>query len=151
MRARGVSLPFAVRLMLAAAAVVLLHFDLVRSDAPLPLPAIAAYGVPAAMLVAAAAFHRDSETPWRFERPLATLGDASYALYLVHPFAIRVLRELVLALGAGALLGPWVFVGVALVLAVAAALAVYRLFERPTTQALRTAMAAQRLKARYTE
>jgi exopolysaccharide production protein ExoZ len=150
-RTRGVSLPFAARLMLAAAAVVLLHFDLVRSDAPLPLPAIAAYGVPAAMLVAAAAFHRDSETPWRFERPLATLGDASYALYLVHPFAIRVLRELVLALGAGALLGPWVFVGVALVLAVAAALAVYRLFERPTTQALRTAMAAQRLKARYTE
>jgi exopolysaccharide production protein ExoZ len=151
MRTRGVSLPFAVRLMLAAAGLVLLHFDLVRPDAPLPLPAIVAYGIPAALLVAAAAFHRDSETPWRFERPLAALGDASYALYLVHPFAIRVLRELVLALGVGALLGPWAFVGIALVLAVAAALAVYRLFERPTTQALRTAMAAHRLKARYTE
>jgi exopolysaccharide production protein ExoZ len=151
MRTRGAGLPLAVRLVLGAIGLAVLHLDLVRPDAPVSLPAIAAYGIPAALLVAAAAFHRDSETPWRFERPLAALGDASYALYLVHPFAIRVLRELVLFLGAGALMGPWAFVGIALVLAVVAALAVYMLFERPTTQALRSAMGAERLKARYTE
>ncbi len=140
MRSRGVSLPLAVRLLLGAAGLAALHLDLVRADAPLSLPAIAAYGIPAALLVAAAAFHRDSETPWRFERPLAALGDASYALYLVHPFAIRALKEIVLAAGLGALVGPWAFVGLALGVAVVVALAVYRLFERPATQALRRLM-----------
>ena len=53
------------------------------------------------------------------------IGDASYALYLVHPFAIRGLGALVRRLDLAPILGGWGFV--ALALAAAAAPAVHRL------------------------
>jgi peptidoglycan/LPS O-acetylase OafA/YrhL len=66
------------------------------------------------------------------------LGDASYALYLVHPFALRLVREALLRLGLAPAVHPWG--GMALMLAgsVAAALLVHRLVERPLTRWART-------------
>jgi len=142
LRAAGAELGLPVRIVLAAVAVLLLHIDLTRGTVIAPLPVVAAYGIPATLLVAAAALGRAPRRPPRFERALATLGDASYALYLLHPFAMRLLRELFVRSGftnafAASPWGPWAYVGLALATAVVAAILVYRWFERPVTRALR--------------
>jgi exopolysaccharide production protein ExoZ len=65
------------------------------------------------------------------------LGDASYALYLLHPFVIRALRELVTRTAIAALIGPWGFVMLAIFCAAIVAIGVNRAFERPITRAMR--------------
>ena len=87
-------------------------------------------GVPAAMLVAGAAFGRFDATraTWRF---LVLGGDASYALYLSHPFSINLVEMVWKRLHLSP--GP-VFVAVALVAAVGASIIVHLIFERPLTR-----------------
>ncbi|GJE45530.1 acyltransferase family protein [Methylobacterium soli] len=107
-----------------------------------------AYGVPASLLVAAAALGRpraagrtmqaarDEPAGARVSAPLrwaAAVGDASYALYLTHPFVLRGVREALLRLGLGPVLGPWGSLALMLALTVPAALLVHRLVERPLT------------------
>lgn len=70
-------------------------------------------------------------------RGLVRLGDASYALYLVHPFALRLVREALLRLGLTPALPPWGSMALMLAVSAAAALVVHRLVERPLTRALR--------------
>ncbi|VUD71371.1 hypothetical protein MET9862_01951 [Methylobacterium symbioticum] len=100
-------------------------------------------GLPAAMLVAAATLGRSGGTPsmHRLVRPLISplvrLGDASYALYLVHPFALRAMREAVARLGGAPTLGALGVGTLMLAGSVAAALLTYRLVERPLTRRLR--------------
>lgn len=99
-------------------------------------------GVPAALLVAAAGLGpaRDTDAMARLPgalRGLARLGDASYALYLVHPFALRLVREALIRLGWAAALHPWGSIGLMLAASVAAALAVHRLVEAPLSRAAR--------------
>lgn len=96
--------------------------------------AVAAFGAASALVVAAAALGRGEVAPSALVRLLARLGDASYALYLVHPFAMRALREVFVRAGMAT---PRLYVALALVLACVAALAVHRWFERPATRALR--------------
>jgi peptidoglycan/LPS O-acetylase OafA/YrhL len=72
------------------------------------------------------------------------LGDASYALYLVHPFVIRAGREAVLATGLAAALGGWGFVLSMLAAAMAASLLVHHLFERPVTDWVRRRLESPR-------
>ena len=99
-------------------------------------------GLPAGLLVAAAAFGpglgrgRIAALPAPL-RALAVLGDASYALYLTHPFALRAGREALLRLGLAPALHPWVAMAAMTGLALLAALAVHRLVERPLTRSLR--------------
>ncbi len=99
-----------------------------------------ALGIPAAFLVAAAALGR-SRTQARPPSPvvsaLAALGDASYALYLVHPFVLRGLREALARIDLALWLGPWVALGVMVALSVVAALLVHRHVERPMTRLAR--------------
>ena len=97
------------------------------------------HGSAASLLVLAAVSGRDEGAPSAIMRALARVGDASYALYLVHPFVIRGLREVFMRLG---LLEPALFVAVALAGAVVAALAVHRMFEVPATRWLRRRFAA---------
>ena len=88
-------------------------------------------GVPAGLVVAGCVLG----PRWRASRPvlaLAVLGDASYSLYLSHPFAVRLLR--------GAWFGvaprgapPWLYFALACAAAVAAALVLHRAVERPMT------------------
>jgi exopolysaccharide production protein ExoZ len=98
----------------------------------------AAWGLPSALLVAAAALGRERTGPatgvLRFG---ATLGDASYALYLLHPFAIRAGSTAAVATGFGALIGPWGYVAAVLAVAVALSVAVHRWFEQPMTELAR--------------
>ena len=101
------------------------------------LPQVLAYGVPAAMLVAAAVLGPASPGWPAVERPVAALGDASYALYLVHPFAIRALRELFAYSGLATAVGLEVFVISAVISAVLLALFVCQFAEKPMTQVAR--------------
>lgn len=97
-----------------------------------------AWGLPAACLVAAAALGP--------ERPLAMnaltrfgvlAGDASYAIYLVHPFVIRGMGAIMQRLGADAILGLWGFIALSLLATLLAGVVVHRWFELPAMQILR--------------
>lgn len=100
-----------------------------------------ALGIPAAFLVAAASLgpsRSDAEPPTPpFTAALVALGDASYALYLVHPFVLRAVREGLVRTGLAPLLDPWAALTLMLALSVAAAVLVYRCVERPMTRLAR--------------
>lgn len=136
-RAEGVRLSAPLRLALALAGLCLLSL----AGEPEGFARVLAWGGPATLLVAAAGL---GSTPIvRRERPPpvlrwpAALGDASYALYLVHPFALRGGREAIHGLGLGPFLGPQGSLALMLGLAVLTALAVHRLVERPVTRRAR--------------
>ena len=137
--AEGFFLNRPVRLGFALAGLALMALDLTQPGELLALPRPLAYGLPAAFLVASAALaspeRRGAENP--LIRWGVILGDASYALYLLHPFVIRALRELVTRTAIAALVGPWGFVMLSILCAAAAAIGVNRVFERPITRATR--------------
>jgi exopolysaccharide production protein ExoZ len=141
-RSRGLRLPTLLRLILAAAGLLWLAFW------PGLVPGrLGSYGLPALLIVAAAALGRDRERPEGFlARVAARIGDASYALYLVHPFVIRGLATLVSATGVAPLLGSWGFVALALLAAAALALATFRYIEQPLVR-----MARRRFEAGATD
>ncbi len=92
------------------------------------------YGLPSALLVIAALAFNDMKLANPLARLMARLGDASYAIYILHPFAIRGL-----AVAAGAALvavSPWLFIGIALVIICVVSVAAWRWFEKPVTKAL---------------
>lgn len=124
---RGVRIPAG-----AAAALVALGlaamFRLPGIDDPALLPQVLRLGLPAVLVVAGAALNRGG-TP-RFAWPLAALGDASYSLYLSHPFALRPLRDIWVRL-IGETLPLEIYLMVALVVAAFSAILLYRLIEQP--------------------
>lgn len=136
---RGILLPLAVRLALLTAGTALLVLDPMASGAqamdwitPNDLLRVLGWGVPAAAIMAACVLAPRGR-PSAIGRVGSALGDASYALYLVHPFAILGLRRAWLAAGLHESLGLWPMVAVSLLLSCAAALVVHRLVERPLT------------------
>jgi exopolysaccharide production protein ExoZ len=133
----GHSLHRSWRVGLIAIALVLLHLDFTRPDGALVLPQVLAHGAPATMLVAAAVLGNRWPAPPALERGLGTLGDASYALYLVHPFAIRAVREFFAQAGLVTVAGLGVFLAFAIVAAVILALLVYHFIELPATRVVR--------------
>ena len=102
-------------------------------------PRVAAAGVPCAVILAAVVLGPD----WRPRalRPAVVLGDASYALYLVHPFALILMEKAVVKLALWPRLGGGVLAVATVALAVAMALAVFRFVERPLTEAVRRGLA----------
>jgi exopolysaccharide production protein ExoZ len=104
------------------------------------LPRCVSGGLPATLIVAAAAFGPRLSASW-IVTPLVVLGDASYSLYLTHPFAIRPMRNIWMALNGGA---PFsLYVVLCLLAAIAAALLVYRWIERPITDLLRSRLGSR--------
>ena len=67
-------------------------------------------------------------------------GDASYALYLSHPFSINVV---ILAWQRLHLSSPWLFMAATIVAAVAVAIAVHLLVERPLLRRLNAGLASR--------
>lgn len=138
-RAEGMRLGVPTRLALAAAGLLAL------GAAPTePTLRLLAWGLPAALLVAAAVLGRDRPEPVRtrlaasFLALAERLGDASYALYLLHPFVLRATREALLRTGLAADLGPWPSLILMVVLTLPAALIAHRFLERPLTRLVRT-------------
>ena len=117
----------------AMAAIGLALLPLAGEDGPRAL----VWGGPAALLVAGAALGRDRAraAEGSLARAVVAVGDASYALYLVHPFVSRAMREAAARLDLDP--GPLPFVGLALAASVAAGLAVHRGVERPLTRRVR--------------
>ena len=94
-------------------------------------------GVPAALLVAGTVFW-PLQQPGRLGTWLVLGGDASFALYLSHPFSINVviLGWQKLHLGA-----PWLFIAVTIVVAVLAAIVIHLVLERPLLDRLNAMLA----------
>jgi exopolysaccharide production protein ExoZ len=93
------------------------------------------WGVPGAALVAAFALAEVNPIPGVLARAFAFLGDASYSLYLVHPFTIPFVRRVMgpsLALPLMQSLYPVALIAAA----ICAAILSYLVFERPITRAL---------------
>jgi exopolysaccharide production protein ExoZ len=140
--AEGVRLGLVPRTLLGLAAVAtLIAIASLYGVSATPWRALA-YGLPAAMLVAAVTFGRGELGRGRLARIGAAIGDASYALYLIHPFVIRAGREAVWRGGLAAAVGPWTFAVLALAASVLASVVVYRLFERPVTAWVRARLEA---------
>lgn len=120
--ARIVTLGRGQRIALAALAVgALLWLHGATPDAPAPLRA----GLPMALLLAAAVLGTD--VSWT---PLLLLGDASYALYLAHPFPMRGLGLIWRHWHLSGLLPAIAYCAVSLAASVLAALAIHHWGER---------------------
>ncbi len=89
-------------------------------------------GLPMAVLVAAVALAPAVPLLSLF-KPLVALGDASYALYLIHPMVIRPLVLVWERAGWG---GTALFIVAALAASATVALVIFRWLERPVTRAL---------------
>lgn len=96
---------------------------------PLALPREVAYGVPAVLVVAGAlALSIERRGLWV---PLVALGNASYALYLSHPYVVLAADALARRLGLDHGVAGLVTDVLALALACLVALVIHRAFERP--------------------
>jgi exopolysaccharide production protein ExoZ len=129
----GVSLNRSTRLVLTAAGLLALLL-IGRDDTP---TRCFSYGLPAACFVAAAAFGPASVGSSALARTALLLGDASYALYLVHPFPMRAFREAFARLAFVGPVGIVAYVLVSLAGACAGAVLLHVWLERPTTRASR--------------
>lgn len=134
-RAEGFRLSILPRLCLAAAGLALLSV----AQEPTLLTRPLAYGIPSLLLVAAAGLGHPNPAPTssRVVTWGVVLGDASYALYLAHPFLLRLTREAMLRTGLASALGPWPSIVLMIGLAVAGALLIHRYVERPLTRRAR--------------
>jgi len=90
LRAANFRLPVAIRLLLLLLALAILH----AAATGAPTHRVLSYGVPALLLVAGASLTAAPTPLSPVSRLLVRLGDASYAMYLVHPFVMRFLSIL---------------------------------------------------------
>ena len=136
--ASGLTLPDSARLAIIGIAFVTLHMEASGAHAW----RVISYGLPGAMLVAAAVSARRSGPHNRPMRVLMRLGDASYALYLVHPFIMRFFTLLGARLGVHSEASGIIYVLVSLATAQVSALWINAAFERKMIERLRRGKAA---------
>jgi len=140
---RGIDLHWAVRLGFCAAAVVLYLADPMQllADAPRMqttaitpngFERIIGWGIPS-LLVLLAVLGGPLLPKNRLAEAATTLGDASYALYLLHPFAIMAGLTAVRLSGVSGLFGFVLFAVLTFLAAALSSILAYRLFERPLT------------------
>ncbi len=103
---------------------------LVLFDA-MSIPRVLAAGLPATLIVASGTLFCPNRTT-----PGQLLGDASYALYLSHRFALRAATLLLLPLLPQTPLGAWIYVGLVTGLALGVGILTHLLLERPMMRAL---------------
>jgi exopolysaccharide production protein ExoZ len=89
-------------------------------------------GIPAGTICVAVVLCADGGAPGRVLRALAVGGDASYVLYLSHPFVLALMG---VAWRWTGIVEPWVYVGVTTAASVGAAVACHVLVERHVTRA----------------
>ena len=139
---RGVQLGAELRWTLVGFGVSMLLIDVLNTQAqpadwmtPNDLVRVGGWGLATAAIVAAMALAPPRKAkPDRLNRAGAALGDASYALYLIHPMVMGAVSALWFRLPAVATL-PWTGVFASVALSAMAALAIHRWFERPLMEA----------------
>jgi exopolysaccharide production protein ExoZ len=141
--AAGLSLPGWLRLTLVAVACVALH---AQAGGPLTWRVVS-FGIPGALLVAAAVSGKRPERNEPAMRSLTRLGDASYAMYLFHPFVMRGFTLLGVRLGTHSETSGIVYVVLSLAVAQLCALAINAGFERKLTAMLRSRSVTARGRA----
>jgi exopolysaccharide production protein ExoZ len=94
-------------------------------------PRIVVWGIPAVCLVSGLVIVEVRRGIW-FSRVAATLGDASYSIYLTHGLVISALAK------AAAALDPVFFVAICPFVAAAAGVLSWKYLERPLTDGLRS-------------
>ena len=130
---RGFALPGWARLALVAAAAVWLNR---LAGAPIA-GRVVSFGLPGAMLVTAAISNPLPDRMGIVSRGLMRLGDASYAMYLFHPFVMRGFTLLIGHSGSHTETSGVVYIAASLAVAQLCALAVNTGFERKVTAMLR--------------
>ncbi|MEL7258231.1 MAG: acyltransferase, partial [Pseudomonadota bacterium] len=95
------------------------------------IPRVLAAGLPATLIVASGTLSCPNRTT-----PGQLLGDASYALYLSHRFALRAATLLLLPLLTQTQLGAWIYVALVTGLALGLGILTHLLLERPMMRAL---------------
>jgi exopolysaccharide production protein ExoZ len=95
-----------------------------------------AWGVPAMLLVAAAAWSPTPQRVGRASAAFAALGDASYSLYLVHPFVLPAVAKAWRLPGLETYLPADSYVWAATIASCVLALGTYHILERPLGLAL---------------
>jgi exopolysaccharide production protein ExoZ len=138
MAAREVSLTTPFRIGLVATAVILLISAHAAGVPSSPLIT----GVPMSLVVAAAVLGRPIGVP----SVLLLLGDASYALYLVHPFAMRPVELVWQRLHLTGTTAAAIYAITALLLAIIGAICVHLGFERPVGAWLRSRLPNRRAR-----
>jgi peptidoglycan/LPS O-acetylase OafA/YrhL len=98
-------------------------------------------GVPALLICAGPILAGDSGSKGLLKRAATVGGDASYALYLSHPFAIGLMA---LLLRNGGISGPWSYAVCASIVAIAIAVATHLVLERPVLECLRKLVIGRR-------
>ena len=144
-RVEGVTLPLPARIGLLAIGISLFWF--VGGDLAMRTGRDTAFvfALPSACLVAACGLgpgrpegrQRDGSPSHWLARAGESLGDASYAIYLLHPFAIRGTLKAIDISGLGPRLGVVGLTIAALAATIALALVSYRFVERPLTRLAR--------------
>jgi peptidoglycan/LPS O-acetylase OafA/YrhL len=130
----GIRLGLAARAALVIGGILL--WRVLETQQLVHLPSFITRGIPASMVLVGAAFgNRRHET--LAARILSIVGDASYALYLLHSLFIRAFRELAVHVSIATPPRQWCYLMITLALATAAAVAVHYALERPTSQWLR--------------
>jgi exopolysaccharide production protein ExoZ len=98
-------------------------------------PRVLFAGVPVAALLAAAVLGAEPPMP-RLALPFVRIGDASYSLYLLHPFALIVMEKMAQKLDGVRAMPGWLIALATILTAIAIALAGFHWIERPMTRAL---------------
>jgi peptidoglycan/LPS O-acetylase OafA/YrhL len=131
--ARGLAFPGWLRLAMVASVVVWLHGQTETEGAW----RVIALGLPGALLVTAAVSGRSVERIGPAMRALIRLGDASYAMYLFHPFVMRAFTILAARAGVNSEAAGILYVVLSLATAQICALIINARFERRLTAILR--------------
>lgn len=99
------------------------------------------WGAASALMVAGAAFMPRGKDG-ALNQALVTLGDASYAIYLLHPMVVRALRIVWDKAGLAPVLPGPVYIITAMVLTLLASVTMYRWFEKPLTRFMQRMLGA---------
>jgi exopolysaccharide production protein ExoZ len=144
----GWRLPVWLALPLALVGAVLLRLA-AAGQLGLSWPRAVSWGLPAAAVFAGAVLGDWPERRNLFSTAALALGDASYALYLTHAFVIRFFRELAQRGLLDPAQQPFLYAALIVATSCLAAIAVYRLFERPMTKLLQGRSAARQVQPAF--
>ena len=129
----------------AAGALALYAGSMLSTPSPFWPPRFVFMGLPALAICAAVALTREARSEGPVQRALVLCGDASYALYLSHPFSLVAIVLMWPHLG---MASPWLFITAAFASCVGVSVAFHLGLEKPVTDGLNRWIKGLRIGAR---